>query len=261
ERMQGTKGGELYQKFFIEEKFYKRYESSDKGTAWNRVLPIGKTIAKKDQIINIEELHQVLEDNMKPIVATDCPCRKRTEILGIREQACKDKNPIEGCCLQLGAFGTYFLKRGEGRELSLDEAHELVDNLGKKGLVFITDNAKAPAHQIICACCECCCAMLRGMTRFPDKNEAAVNKSNYIAEVNPDLCKGCGLCEKRCPFNAITLDSNKKSHVEPDKCFGCGVCAFTCPTDAVKLHRHERSEIMETSPQLLMKIYKENREP
>ncbi|MCP4763680.1 MAG: hypothetical protein GY870_18055, partial [archaeon] len=47
ERMQGTKGGELYQKFFIEEKFYKRYESSDKGTAWNRVLPIGKTIAKK----------------------------------------------------------------------------------------------------------------------------------------------------------------------------------------------------------------------
>jgi len=34
----GRKGAELYQHFFVKEKFYKRYESSDAGTSLTRIV-------------------------------------------------------------------------------------------------------------------------------------------------------------------------------------------------------------------------------
>jgi len=82
---------------------------------------------------------------------TDCPCRNRTETLGVRE--CKDKIPISETCFQVGLFGEYFLRRGEGREISLVEAHTLVKKLSKKGLVFTVANTTSPIHQVICSCC------------------------------------------------------------------------------------------------------------
>ncbi|NHJ23154.1 MAG: hypothetical protein EAX89_01165, partial [Candidatus Lokiarchaeota archaeon] len=174
----GKKGAELYQQFFIDEKFYKRYESSDKGTSLTRVVPVNLTIDHQSTISNAEEIHDIIENCMGPIVITDCPCRKRTETLAIRE--CKDKFPIEDTCFQVGLFGQYFLRRGEGKELSRKDAHDMVNVLAKMGLVFTTENIKSPIHQVICSCCACCCALLRGMTRFEDKNEYCTAKSNYI---------------------------------------------------------------------------------
>jgi len=256
ERM-GKRGAELYQKFFIEEKFYKRYESSDKGTSLMRVIPVEVSIEHQSEITNYEEMHKVIDNCLMPIVGTECPCRKRVEMLGERE--CKNKYPIENTCLQLGPFGRYFLDRGEGTEFTREEAHKLIDKYSKLGLIFATENVKQTNHQIICACCECCCSLMRGMTRFEDKNENCVSKSNYISEVDQDSCKGCGLCTKRCIFKAITLEDDKAS-VNPKKCYGCGVCAVTCPTKAIRLHREERSEIPVHYKELSDKIYQENRE-
>ncbi|MBD3254190.1 MAG: 4Fe-4S dicluster domain-containing protein [Candidatus Lokiarchaeota archaeon] len=252
----GKKGAELYQKFFIEEKFYKRYESSDKGTPLTRIVPIEKAIDHQSVITNAEEIHRILDNCSPPIVATDCPCRKRTETLGIRE--CKNKYPIEESCLQVGPFGRYFLDRGEGRELTLDEAHALVDDHAKLGLIFTTENVLQTNHQIICCCCECCCSLLRGMTRFEEKNEYCTAKSNYISQVEMNLCKGCGLCVERCLFNAISLE-DKKATINPKKCYGCGACAVTCPTGAIKLYREERTEILENFKELTDRIHQENR--
>lgn len=255
ERM-GKKGVELYQQFFIEEKFYKRYESSDAGTPLTRIVPINRSIDHQSLISNVEEMHGIIENCIGPIVITDCPCRNRTETLDIRE--CKDKYPIHESCFQVGLFGKYFLRRGEGREISREEAHKILDKLAELGLVFTTENIESQMHQVICCCCECCCALLRGMTRFEDKNENCTAKSNYISEVNQDLCKGCGLCEQRCPFQAITM-KDEKSFVNTNKCYGCGVCAVTCPTEAIKLHRVERSPLYKTPIELMQKVYKENR--
>jgi len=252
----GKKGAELYQQFFIEEKFYKRYESSDAGTPLTRIIPINKSIDPQSRISNAEEIHGIIENCMGPIVITDCPCRNRTETLEIRE--CEDKYPIHESCFQVGLFGKYFLRRGEGRELSREEAHKIVDKLAQLGLVFTTENIESKMHQVICCCCDCCCAMLRGMTRFEDKNENCTAKSNYISKVNQDLCKGCELCSERCPFQAITID-NAKSYVNAKKCYGCGVCAVTCPTNAIKLHRIERSHLFKNPIELMQKIYQENR--
>ena len=150
------------------------------------------------------------------------------------------------------------MQRGEGRELSREEAHKLIDKMAKLGLVFTTENQESNMHQVICCCCACCCALLRGMTRFIDKNEACTAKSNYISKVNHNLCKGCGVCAERCPFQAIKIENNK-SVVDSKRCYGCGVCAVTCPTEAIKLHRIERSKLFKNPLELMNTIYQENR--
>ena len=81
----GKKGAELYQQFFVKEKFYKRYESSDAGTPLTRIIPVDKSVDHQSEISNAEEIHGLIETCMLPIVITDCPCRNRAEILGIRE--------------------------------------------------------------------------------------------------------------------------------------------------------------------------------
>jgi len=252
----GKKGAELYHQFFIEEKFYKRYESSDAGTPITRIVPIDTSIDHMSVISNAEEIHGILDTCNDPIVVTDCPCRNRTEILGVRE--CSDKFPISESCFQVGLFGEYFLRRGEGREISSAEAHNLVNKLSRNGLVFTVANIKSPKHQVICCCCACCCALLRGMTRFEDKNENCTAKSNYLAKINHNLCTGCALCAKRCPFKAITI-KKEKGKVDPKKCYGCGVCTVACIPKAVKLHRIERSHIYSDTTHLFEKIYQENR--
>ena len=248
----GKKGAELYHQFFIEEKFYKRYESSDAGTPITRIVPINTSIDHKSVVSNAEEIHGILDTCKGPIVVTDCPCRNRTEILGVRE--CSDKFPILESCFQVGLFGEYFLRRGEGRLLTREEAHNLANELSKKGLVFTVANTKSPIHQVIC----CCCALLRGMTRFEENNENCTAKSNYIAKVNRSSCTGCALCAKRCPFNAITI-KKEKAKVNPKKCYGCGVCTVTCAPEAIKLDRIDRSHIYSDNIKLFEKIYQENR--
>ncbi len=54
----------------------------------------------------------------------------------------------------------------------------------------------------------------------------------FVAEVNPDLCKGSGECEKACPVdNAIEID--KVAKVNPALCTGCGICTAVCASNAI----------------------------
>lgn len=46
-----------------------------------------------------------------------------------------------------------------------------------------------------------------------------------------DKCIGCGVCEKACRCNAITVNDGKII-VDYDKCNYCGRCVKSCPTDA-----------------------------
>ena len=60
--------------------------------------------------------------------------------------------------------------------------------------------------------------------------------SSYLAEVDEDLCVGCGTCLEMCPMETIYAKDNI-CFVDTDKCIGCGVCAHHCPEEAIHLKR------------------------
>jgi len=65
-----------------------------------------------------------------------------------------------------------------------------------------------------------------------------------IAEVDEDLCVGCGICIKICPYNAISKDENGIAHVTEASCKGCGLCGATCPENAITNHHFTTKQIL-----------------
>jgi dihydroorotate dehydrogenase (fumarate) len=61
------------------------------------------------------------------------------------------------------------------------------------------------------------------------KGKASYVPSNPVA--NMEKCTLCGICQRVCPYFAITV---KESVVVDDsKCFGCGLCESRCPVKAL----------------------------
>ena len=60
-----------------------------------------------------------------------------------------------------------------------------------------------------------------------------------INQVNPDLCRACGECEKTCVFGAIKVmdvaPGKRQAVVNEAICTGCGACNVACPTGAASL--------------------------
>lgn len=54
-----------------------------------------------------------------------------------------------------------------------------------------------------------------------------------MIHVDFDKCNGCGLCEKKCLFNAITITD--KHPVMGDGCVYCGLCRDNCPKGAISI--------------------------
>ncbi|NPV07050.1 MAG: 4Fe-4S binding protein [Anaerolineae bacterium] len=54
-----------------------------------------------------------------------------------------------------------------------------------------------------------------------------------VAEIDPDLCRGCELCLEVCRFGAI-LDG-EGLRVDPVGCEGCASCFYSCPANAIEM--------------------------
>jgi heterodisulfide reductase subunit A len=54
------------------------------------------------------------------------------------------------------------------------------------------------------------------------------------AEIQPEYCSGCKICNNLCPYNAISfLDGKKISEINDMLCKGCGTCVAACPSSAI----------------------------
>jgi len=62
------------------------------------------------------------------------------------------------------------------------------------------------------------------------KNCAAL-KTIYI---DKELCKGCSLCSRVCPAEAISGKIKEPFEIDPNKCIRCGVCMEKCKFNAIK---------------------------
>ena len=65
-----------------------------------------------------------------------------------------------------------------------------------------------------------------------------------IAEVDEEICSGCGLCVEACTYVAREIDEKKKiSTVKEILCQGCGACAGVCPNGATQLRNFTGEQI------------------
>ena len=65
------------------------------------------------------------------------------------------------------------------------------------------------------------------------KCPAGVCKALCTYEIDPEKCKGCTLCARNCPADAITGSVKEPHHIDPEKCIKCGACMDNCRFGAV----------------------------
>ena len=58
-----------------------------------------------------------------------------------------------------------------------------------------------------------------------------MDKFYHSVRLDPELCKGCINCIKRCPTQAIRV-RNGKAQINAKFCIDCGECIRVCPHHA-----------------------------
>jgi ferredoxin len=90
---------------------------------------------------------------------------------------------------------------------------------------------------VICNCCKCSCNPIIGYRVFKEDGFSYI-LSKSVSEVNPELCKGCGTCVERCPFEERVLMGGK---AVVGNCMGCEVCVRFCPEGASRMTPREET--------------------
>ena len=65
------------------------------------------------------------------------------------------------------------------------------------------------------------------------KCPAGVCKALLSYVIEPEKCKGCSLCAKKCPVGAISGEIKSPFTIDSTKCIKCGVCQETCKFGAI----------------------------
>ncbi len=59
--------------------------------------------------------------------------------------------------------------------------------------------------------------------------------NNWLPQINPMRCIGCGDCIAQCPSNALGWHGKKASLMHPDRCTYCATCEDLCPNSAIEV--------------------------
>lgn len=65
---------------------------------------------------------------------------------------------------------------------------------------------------------------------------------NGRPEINPELCRGCRLCQKECANGGLVFDDSRRKMTVSDNCVGCGRCIGACNFDAIRFKNYFANE-------------------
>ena len=218
-----VQNSEEYMDRLLEQSFWR-------GAPQMRTIPLNKSIRTPNLVMPYESAEELVR-KQKAFAVSNCICRQGQRIVG------KGCDKPEESCLTLGMFADSVVRNGRGRAISLEEALAILQRAEEAGLVLQPANAKDSLF--ICTCCGCCCNVLRSLKRYPEP--AKLVTSSFLASLNTETCKGCGLCAKRCQMEALHLD-DKKAVLDLNRCIGCGLCVATCPTHSLSLVRKPKEK-------------------
>lgn len=187
----------------------------------SKVVPVRKAIPVTQYVLPTQQAIKILKE-ARLFALAKCGCR-------VAFRNCN--NPLDTCLL-LDEEAEYLMSRGYAKEISLDEAKNVLEIADRAGLVHLTLYLPSQKIYAICSCCTCCCHDLQALLKYG--KIFLVAKSDYIAICNAYLCNGCGACVERCVFGAREIQK-EKSTVKNENCYGCGLCVTTCPTGASQL--------------------------
>ncbi|MBP8614063.1 MAG: NADH-quinone oxidoreductase subunit NuoF [Firmicutes bacterium] len=121
------------------------------------------------------------------------------------------------------------ITKGEGKEGDIETLEELGHSIKETALCGLGQTAPNP--------------VLSTIRFFRDEYEAHIKEKRCPAgvcqallsyRINPDKCKGCSLCAKNCPVNAISGEARKPFKIDPEACIKCGTCFEKCPFGAIE---------------------------
>jgi Na+-translocating ferredoxin:NAD+ oxidoreductase subunit B len=200
-----------------------------------RTIPINRTVDDPRRIAPYEDVLAIVE-SQDFIVVTPCACRQRKHM----DPEFTECNHPKEVCLHFKNLARYLVEIGMGRRITREEAKEILNVAADEGLVHAVSNwQKDP--DTICNCCSCSCIFFESYHAL--KHKKSHDFSNYRLKANPQTCKACGSCVKRCPVRALRLKESplaenelgKAATLDSDACLGCGVCAHKCPTRSLSL--------------------------
>lgn len=81
-----------------------------------------------------------------------------------------------------------------------------------------------------------------------EKRPAFPETRGQLVGINAETCIYCGICEKKCPALAITVEKPTKTWtMDPYKCVVCGICAEACPKKCMEMSVDYRQPVTRKS--------------
>ena len=196
-----------------------------------RTIPIQASLPAGGAAMPYNQAEEIVKQQKK-IALMPCICRQEHHISGGNCQK------PEEVCLAFGSGAYYYLKNGLGREITQEEALEVLKIANEAALVLQPGNYEKV--QNICCCCGDCCGVLLSYKRHP--KPADICHSPYIVKFDPDECINCEICIDRCQMDVFSPGDDVVS-LNMNNCIGCGLCVTTCTGEALTLERKPDDQV------------------
>jgi NAD-dependent dihydropyrimidine dehydrogenase PreA subunit len=194
-----------------------------------RYLPATLSLEPESHAVFPFEMMEEVIRKVRAIALVHCPCRATAQLIG--KKRCD--HSLENC-IKYDELAEYLIEKGIGREITKQEALEVLRRSEEAGLVHMVDNAREGIKHT-CNCCGCCCWSV-GTIRRKKIPRDVLMATYFIRETNRERCTGCGQCVEICPVQVIKMEGDFPV-IDAEWCIGCGVCAVPCPASAVTLVR------------------------